>query len=77
MNVYLVVKVELIFSKVQVKDLDEKHNIGLFKMDLELTRVDYTIIGITDVNCLQLLPSLYPKEQQRVRACVFYTLDTW
>ncbi|XP_018568735.1 Bardet-Biedl syndrome 7 protein homolog [Anoplophora glabripennis] len=35
-------------------------------MDLELTRVDYTIVGITDLNCLQLLPNVYPKEQQKV-----------
>lgn len=44
-------------------------------MDLELTRVDYTIVGITDVNCLQLLPNAYPKEQQKVRFFV-HTSDT-
>ncbi|XP_028129556.1 Bardet-Biedl syndrome 7 protein homolog [Diabrotica virgifera virgifera] len=32
---------------------------------LELTRVDYTIIGITNPNCLQLIPA-QPKEPQRV-----------
>ncbi|KAJ8912894.1 hypothetical protein NQ315_011217 [Exocentrus adspersus] len=35
-------------------------------MELELTRIDYTIVGITDANCLQLLPSASPKEQQKV-----------
>ncbi|KAJ8951664.1 hypothetical protein NQ318_012205 [Aromia moschata] len=35
-------------------------------MELELTRVDYTIVGVTNPNCMQLLPSSYPKEQQKV-----------
>lgn len=35
--------------------------------DLELTRVDYTIVGITNPNCLQLLPGNGGvKETQRV-----------
>ena len=35
-------------------------------MELELTRVDYTTVGLTLQNCLQLLPGNGPKQQQKV-----------
>ncbi|RZB77484.1 Bardet-Biedl syndrome 7 protein -like, partial [Asbolus verrucosus] len=35
-------------------------------MELELSRVDYTIIGITSTNCLRLLPPNGSKEPQKV-----------
>ncbi|EFA01565.1 Bardet-Biedl syndrome 7 protein homolog-like Protein [Tribolium castaneum] len=35
-------------------------------MELELSRVDYTIVGITSQNCLKLLPPSASKEPQKV-----------
>jgi len=37
-------------------------------MELELTRVDYTIVGLTSPNCLKLLPNVNAsgKQQQKV-----------
>ncbi|XP_044255366.1 Bardet-Biedl syndrome 7 protein homolog [Tribolium madens] len=35
-------------------------------MELELSRVDYTIVGITSQNCLKLLPPSVSKEPQKV-----------
>ncbi|KAJ3657514.1 hypothetical protein Zmor_009310 [Zophobas morio] len=35
-------------------------------MELELSRVDYTIVGITSTNCLKLLPPSAAKETQKV-----------
>ncbi|XP_030747216.1 Bardet-Biedl syndrome 7 protein homolog [Sitophilus oryzae] len=35
-------------------------------MELQLSRVDYTVIGVTTKNCLKLLPSNNLKEQQKV-----------
>ncbi|XP_056636880.1 Bardet-Biedl syndrome 7 protein homolog [Diorhabda sublineata] len=34
--------------------------------NLELTRVDYTIVGVTNPNCLQVIPGTVEKECQRV-----------
>lgn len=36
------------------------------RMELELTRVDYTVVGITSPNCMKLLPPSHPQEQQKV-----------
>ncbi|KAF2879488.1 hypothetical protein ILUMI_26683 [Ignelater luminosus] len=36
------------------------------KMELELSRVDYTIVGITSQSCMKLLPNTKPNEQQKV-----------
>lgn len=36
------------------------------KMDLELSRIDYTLIGITESNNVKLLPSSGYKKQQKV-----------
>ncbi|CAH2006494.1 unnamed protein product [Acanthoscelides obtectus] len=35
-------------------------------MELELTRVDYTVVGVTNSNCLALMPGNLPKEQCKV-----------
>lgn len=35
-------------------------------MELELSRIDYTVTGITSPKCMKLLPSSGPKEQQKV-----------
>ncbi|CAH1996732.1 unnamed protein product [Acanthoscelides obtectus] len=35
-------------------------------MELELTRVDYTVVGVTNSNCLVLMPGNLPKEQCKV-----------
>nr|CAI5842703.1 unnamed protein product [Callosobruchus analis] len=35
-------------------------------MELELTRVDYTVVGVTNSNCLELMPGNLPKEQCKV-----------
>lgn len=35
-------------------------------MDLELSRIDYTLIGITESNNVKLLPSSGYKKQQKV-----------
>lgn len=34
-------------------------------MELELYRIDYTIVGVTASNCMKLLPSSF-KESQKV-----------
>lgn len=39
-------------------------------MELQLSRVDYTVVGVTNKNCVKLLPPSTPKEQQKVS---FYT----
>lgn len=38
---------------------------NFFEMELELTRVDYTLIGLSLQNSMKLLPSKKAKEQQR------------
>ncbi|XP_068907330.1 Bardet-Biedl syndrome 7 protein homolog isoform X2 [Tenebrio molitor] len=35
-------------------------------MELELSRIDYTLVGITSTNCLKLLPPSVSKEPQKV-----------
>ncbi|XP_044749136.1 Bardet-Biedl syndrome 7 protein homolog [Coccinella septempunctata] len=35
-------------------------------MELDLSRLDYTIVGLTSRNCMKLLPSNYLKEPQKV-----------
>ncbi|KAK9870809.1 hypothetical protein WA026_009769 [Henosepilachna vigintioctopunctata] len=35
-------------------------------MELDLTRVDYTIVGLTSMNCMKLLPPSFLKEPQKV-----------
>lgn len=35
-------------------------------MEIELFRVDYTIVGLTQSNCMKLLPVCGPQETQRV-----------
>lgn len=42
-------------------------------MELELSRVDYTIAGITSPNCMKLLPQAHPQETQKVRHLSFST----
>jgi Bardet-Biedl syndrome 7 protein len=41
------------------------HTFLFIKMELELTRVDYTLVGITLQNSLKLLPTKKAKEQQK------------
>lgn len=35
-------------------------------MELELSRVDYTIVGITSKSCMKILPHNKANEQQKV-----------
>ncbi|XP_066257169.1 Bardet-Biedl syndrome 7 protein homolog [Euwallacea similis] len=35
-------------------------------MELQLSRVDYTVMGVANKNCLRLLPAAAPKEPQKV-----------
>lgn len=35
-------------------------------MELELSRVDYTLVGVTSNNCMKLLPGSGLKEPQKV-----------
>lgn len=41
-------------------------------MELELSRIDYTIVGLTSPNCMKLLPS-GPKQQQKVNFLLKYS----
>lgn len=42
-------------------------------MELELSRVDYTIVGITSSNCMRLLPQANPQETQKVSTNIINT----
>lgn len=35
-------------------------------MELELSRVDYTLVGVTSSNCMKLLPGSGLKDPQKV-----------
>lgn len=68
MYVLITVSIEiLIFTELfyELKD-STLYNSTISKMELELSRVDYTIVGLTYPNCLKLLPSPGPKYQQKV-----------
>lgn len=45
----------------------ESINSVIVTMDLELTRIDYTLIGITNSNCLDLIAGSLPRETHKVR----------
>lgn len=36
-------------------------------MELELTRIDYTVVGVSSTGCMKILPSSGPKELQKVK----------
>lgn len=36
-------------------------------MELELSRVDYTLVGVTSQGCMKLIPNIGPKEPQKVK----------
>lgn len=36
-------------------------------MELELSRVDYAVVGVTSTNCMKILPKTLAHETQRVR----------
>lgn len=40
---------------------------SLIKMELELSRVDYTLVGVTSNNCMKLLPGSGLKDPQKVK----------
>lgn len=47
-----------------------------YKMELELSRVDYTIVGITSSNCMRLLPQANPQETQKVSRLIPLTISS-
>lgn len=47
------------------KSTSSKQNKSVDKMELELTRVDYTLVGLTLQHAMKLLPAKKAKEQQK------------